>query len=319
MTGIDVAKWNAVRNYAALRTAGIEFAIVKVINKQNRPDGRFEEHLAGFAEARIPVIAGYNYLYTTTPRQAEAAAQAVVETAAGRIPMIYADAEDKVLRTISREQLTEVLLAYKAVIEKAGIKFGIYTNPDWYKNVLDPDTLGGPFWMARYGKNNGRLDNAYRPAIRHPMYGWQYTSRGRIAGIDGDVDMNIWYADIEGNENMAGSPAVKYSREQFIKEMAQAAGLPSDAAVGEILKKTVSISTKKNRQHPCVTPLERYMQLFGYYSGKIEADYGEEPVFGNGMAKATKLYQTMHVGMKKPDGEWTKQNASYKKALGITS
>lgn len=320
MTGIDVAKWNEIKNYNALRTAGIDFAIVKVINKQNKPDERFEEHLTGFAQARIPVIAGYNYLYTVTPEQAEEAAHAAVSAAAGRIPMIYADLEDAVLRKLPKDQLTAVVKAYRRVIEEAGIQFGIYCNLDWYMNVLDADELGGPFWIAKYGKNTGCFEAGQKPSIRHPLYGWQYTSRGRVTGVSGDVDKNVWYAETESveNMNMAGSFKGGYSREQFMKEMAQALGLPDDTAQGTILKKTVSISTKKNRGHACVTPLERYMKLFGYYNGKVEADYGQSPVFGNGMAKATKLYQTMQVGLKKPDGEWTKQNASYRKALGIS-
>lgn len=318
MTGIDVAKWNEIKNYNALRTAGIDFAIVKVMNKQNKPDERFEEHLAGFAQARIPVIAGYNYLYTTTAAQAEEAAHAVVDTASGRIPMIYADLEDAALRKLPKEQLTIVVKAYRKVIEEAGLQFGIYCNLDWYMNVLDADGLGGPYWIARYGKNTGRFEAGQKPSIRHPLYGWQYTSCGRVSGISGDVDKNIWYAEKEAAENMAGDFNGGYSQKQFIKEMAGAVGLASDASPEMILKKTASISTKKNRGHACVTPLERYMKLFGYYNGKIEADCGQAPVFGNGMAKATKLYQTMQVGLKKPDGEWTRQNASYKKALGIS-
>ena len=44
--GIDIAKWNKVTHYQSVKNAGVQFAIVKVINAQNKPDGRFYEHMA---------------------------------------------------------------------------------------------------------------------------------------------------------------------------------------------------------------------------------------------------------------------------------
>lgn len=314
MRGVDVAKWNTVNNYAALKTGGIDFSIVKVINKSNQPDGGFERHLEGFAGAGIPVIAGYNYLYTTTESAAVKAAEACVKTAAGRIPMIYADVEDPVLRTVSKEKLASILKEYQKVVEDAGLEFGIYCSLDWYRNVLDVGKVDAPFWIARYGKNNGSLDLSYKPVIAHQMNGWQFTSRGRYPGITGDVDLNEWYAESEGAAAVV--PETGYSTERFVQDMATALGIPGADAMA-VLQKTVTISTKKNRKHACVTPLERLLKEKGLYHGNIEADLQKEPVFGNGMAKATAMFQSMNVGMRHPDSIWTKRAASYKTALGL--
>lgn len=43
--GIDIAKWNKVTDYKAVRNAGVQFAIVKVINSSNKPDSCFREHV----------------------------------------------------------------------------------------------------------------------------------------------------------------------------------------------------------------------------------------------------------------------------------
>ena len=81
-----------------------------------------------------------------------------------------------------------------------------------------------------------------------------------------------------------------------------------------MLKKTVTISVNKNRSHAIVTPLERYMKSLGYYTGKIEADEGKSPLFGNGMKKAIKLYQEHVVKAKEKyrDGILTARAATWK-------
>lgn len=316
MRGIDVAKWNTITDYSALLSQGIEFGIVKVINKQNNPDGGFARHIAGFAGAGIPVIAGYNYLYATTAAAAILAAKACIKTADGKIPLIVADIEDKVLKNLSKNRLVSVITEYRKVIEDAGLKFAVYCSLDWYKNVIDVDRIQAPFWIARYGKNNGMFDPSYKPSIRHDMYGWQWSSRVRFAGITGDVDINEWYADTEAEA--LGNEVSGYEQTEFIREMAQALGIPEHSTGKQVLERTVTISTKSNRTHPCVTALERYMKQIGYYSGRIEADLGRIPVYGNGMAKATVMYQQSVVGLRKPDAVWTAGKNSYRKALGVS-
>lgn len=46
-------------------------------------------------------------------------------------------------------------------------------------------------WIAAYGSNSGRPEEAYRPTIWAD--GWQYTSKGSIPGINGNVDVSEWY------------------------------------------------------------------------------------------------------------------------------
>lgn len=44
-------------------------------------------------------------------------------------------------------------------------------------------------WIPRYGANTGRIEDSIRPG--HPCDLWQYTSRGRLPGIRGDVDIDV--------------------------------------------------------------------------------------------------------------------------------
>ena len=38
-----------------------------------------------------------------------------------------------------------------------------------------------------------------KPLVKHPLEGWQYSSKGRIPGIEGNVDLNLWYGRLEEN------------------------------------------------------------------------------------------------------------------------
>lgn len=51
-------------------------------------------------------------------------------------------------------------------------------------------------WICAYGNNTGSPELNYKPTIS--CDGWQYTSRGIIAGISGYVDISEWYSDFGG-------------------------------------------------------------------------------------------------------------------------
>lgn len=109
-------------------------------------------------------------------------------------------------------------------------------------------------------------------------------------------------------------------RTKYNPQFAVALGLPETATADQILVKTITVSTKTNKSHKVVTPLERYMKEFGFYKGTIEADEGKKPSYGPGMADAVKLYQKNEVkaSEKNQDGIVSGKGATWKKILGIT-
>lgn len=322
--GIDVSCYNVVRDYAAVANDGVDFAILKVINKSLEPDKLFETHWTGFESVGVPIQGVYNYSYATTVEKFRSDAKRVLEVLAGRKTMVWLDIEDKALTGLG-STLAEGIRAYAEVILGAGLQFGIYTYLSFYNSYMKPyaESLDFPFWIARYLStqvmdNDADPDAGKCPDIGKTLYGWQYSSTGKVDGIDGYVDLDEWYVGIEAQEVAPVQPEVDYRKDGFRKELAKALGLSEDSSAEQVLKKTVTVSAKSNRYHASVTPLERLMTEYGYYTGAIEADSGNIPIFGNGMAKATALYQAQEVGLKTPDKEWTAGNKSYKKALQLT-
>lgn len=202
MKGIDVAKWNGVIDWAKVKKAGVEFAVLKVIDKSNKTESSFVRNYAGASAQRLPLDV-YNYLYTTTEAAAREAAKAVVNALAGRkIGKVWADAENACLKN-KGIQLIRILNTYKAVIEAAGYEFGVYTGLSFYNSYIKPYKayIDCDFWIARYPSTKDMTiamdpPASKKPAICHNLWGWQHSSRGRVPGISGYVDMDICYTKV---------------------------------------------------------------------------------------------------------------------------
>ena len=215
--GIDVAKWNGIIDWAKVKKAGIEFAVLKVINKSNKTEESFVRNYAGATAQGLPVDV-YNYLYTTTESSASAAAKAVVNTLAGRkVGKVWADVEDACLKN-KGIQLIRIINTYKAVIEAAGYEFGVYTGLSFYNSYIKPyrEYIDCEFWIARYPNNKDMSITTMpaaskKPSICHVLWGWQYSSRGKVLGINGYVDLDICYAEADSTGKLQ-STTVYYPR-----------------------------------------------------------------------------------------------------------
>ncbi len=199
--GIDIAKWNRITDYKAVRKAGVQFAIVKVIDSCNKPDSRFHEHVSGLDSAGIPITGGYTYSYANTVDKARKAADAFVETAEPKgIDTMWLDLEDNAVKGLG-SNILNIISIYQSSAQDAGMHFGIYTGAQYYNPYLKPyakEIAGIPIWWARYPYTKERTitadvpDSKYLPAGME-LYGWQYSSKGVIPGIQGYTDLNIWY------------------------------------------------------------------------------------------------------------------------------
>ena len=122
--GVDVAKWNGMIDWGRVKAAGIEFAILKVINKQCREEDSFSRNYAG-ASAKGLSIGIYNYSYATSVEMAQNAARKVLQVLAGKKLQcwIWLDVEDKCQQGIGHK-LIDIIKAYQKIIEAAGYEFG---------------------------------------------------------------------------------------------------------------------------------------------------------------------------------------------------
>lgn len=193
--GIDVAKWQGVIDWNKVKADGIAFAILKVTTKNNSVEDSFERNYSGCKSVGMP-IGVYRYVYARSVDMARAEAQGILAALKEKSieGKIWLDMEDKSIAGIGKAALTIIIDTEAEILKDAGYKVGIYANRDWYEHTLDGVGLSDryKFWIAKYGKNTGvwegRSDNP-----RDIAYAWQYTSKGRVDGIKGDVDMDLLY------------------------------------------------------------------------------------------------------------------------------
>lgn len=201
--GIDVSAWNGNIDWKTVADYGMGFAILRITEKGNKTDSTFEQNYKGCIQHGIPVGV-YKYSYAKSPAQAEDEADSVISVLNGRkldFPVFY-DLEWKEQRVLSKQTIEKIAKAFLSKIAKAGYMVGIYCNADWYQNVLTPDLKKYDCWVARYPLNdNGGIRERLRPDFG---IGWQYSSKGHVDGVNGNVDMNVFYKDYKKTEGDAG-------------------------------------------------------------------------------------------------------------------
>jgi len=192
--GIDVSAWQGQIDWSAVAKYGMGFAILRITEAGNVIDSAFERNYRGCTENNIPVGV-YKYSYAMTVSEIRSEANKIVSVLAGRkiqLP-VFLDLENSNQRALGSENIHKLADAFREIIEKAGYKFALYCNVDWYDTVICSHLKKYDFWIARYPANdNGTLQERLRPNFG---VGWQYSSKATIPGITGNVDRNVFYKD----------------------------------------------------------------------------------------------------------------------------
>lgn len=197
---IDVSSYQGVINWNLVKQSGIDCAIIKIMRKDLNKDRMFELNYKSAYAAGVDVIGVYNYSYATTVAKAKADAKKVLEHLSGRKTTVWLDVEDKCQQGLGIILLS-IIQAYRSVIEKAGYDFGVYTGLSFYNSYIKPyGGLDCKLWIARYGVNNGKLNIKYQPVVSGNVVGWQYTSKGTVKGVFGNVDLSVFYDEISDME-----------------------------------------------------------------------------------------------------------------------
>lgn len=209
LKGIDVSSWQGKPDWPKVSNSGVKFAILR-IHQKSGTDASFEHNYKGCKSNGI-LIGGYKYSYALTSAQAIEEAENVISVLGGRgldFPVFY-DLEWAQQRSLGKQAIENIAVAFLTRIKKAGYKVGIYCNLDWYNNVLTDALKQYDCWIARYPANdNGSVQERLRPNVG---VGWQYSSKGKVPGISGNVDMDVFYKDYRDSNQKGETKMVKIS------------------------------------------------------------------------------------------------------------
>lgn len=191
--GTDVSSYQGKPDWSKVKASGIDFAILRIMNSKGR-DASFEHNYCGCGENGI-LRGVYRYSYALTVAQAQAEAEGVLNALGGRkLELgVWLDLEWSKQRALGKAKVKQIANTWMFVIRAAGYECNIYCNFDWYKNVCGG--LDAKYWLARYAKNDtGVCVYSLQPNVGE--IGWQYSSKGKISGIVGNVDLDLWFGKL---------------------------------------------------------------------------------------------------------------------------
>lgn len=185
----DLSHWNGAIDFTRVKN-DIDGVILKVSQGNSYCDTSFEQYYQQATAVGLKVGA-YVYMVANTQKSAEEEARFALKCINGKsMPLgIWLDVEDDKIRGVSN--FSDNCITELKIWADAGYNVGIYANLNWYMNYLTDRLRKYPIWIARYSPNDGNLHPEKKPDI--DPYMWQYTSKGRVAGIGGDVDLNEVY------------------------------------------------------------------------------------------------------------------------------
>lgn len=200
--GIDVSRWNQEIDWEQVAKEGVSFAMIRAGYRGSSSgslieDSCFEQNVQGATENGIPVGI---YFFTQAVNEVEAVEEAsmvlsLIEKYDISYPVIIdtegagGNGRADNLDVAARSKICE---AFCQTIRSQNYQAGVYASRNWLNKKIDITKLSADnvIWLAEYRDE--------------PSYGgdyqmWQYTSSGRINGIEGRVDFNLSYLAVEEN------------------------------------------------------------------------------------------------------------------------
>lgn len=194
--GIDVSKYQGDIDFNALKNTDVKFVIIRAGWGQNNIDGKFKRNIEECNRLGIP-CGVYWFSYALNPSQAKAEAKACLTAIAPykiQYPVCFDFEYDSVTYSVkkgvnvTKESASAIAKAFLSTIEEAGYWATNYTNLDFSKRYFDDYIMTKyDIWAARY--TSTPKDIAANAGL------WQYSSKGSVPGIKGNVDMDIAHKD----------------------------------------------------------------------------------------------------------------------------
>ena len=204
LKGIDVSSYNGTIDWKKVK-GNVDFAILRCHQKDGI-DSTFKANYNGCMKNGIPVGV-YKYSYAMSIADAKKEAKEVIKVLKGKrlqYPVFY-DLEYAEQKTLGANKIQKMAIEFMRLIIKEGYGVGIYCNKDWYTNHITAYLKKYfQFWIASYPYNDtGEVVERLKPS---KAFGWQYSEKGKIPGIDGYVDLDVFYLDDAATSSVTEKP-----------------------------------------------------------------------------------------------------------------
>ena len=189
--GIDVSRYQQTINWEsvkAMNIAGVQigFAFMKATEGIGCSDSHFKRNWRKAKEAGV-TRGAYHFFIASKDgtKQAENFIKTVKLSKGDLPPVLDVEQTNGVSKTLLQQRVKAFLYATELAY---GVKPIIYTNADFYKRYLDGEFEEYPLWVAHYLR-------PLAPRIERNWHFWQHSESGRVNGIAGKVDFNVFNGD----------------------------------------------------------------------------------------------------------------------------
>lgn len=199
--GVDVSSHQGEIDWERVRGAGVEFAMIRA-GFRGYSEGKLYEDEYFRANMEGALAAGLDvgvYFFSQAVTAAEAVEEAgflmgLVKDYALTYPVVFdwerQSAESSRTKDTDGRAITECAAAFCSAVEVAGYLPMVYFSPNKAYHELElAQLLDWPFWLAHYTEDWAPTSFRYHFSI------WQYSSKGAVDGIEGDVDLDLCLAD----------------------------------------------------------------------------------------------------------------------------
>ncbi len=195
--GIDVSRHQGYIDWQQVKNAGIDFAIIRCgygANTASQDDVRWEYNASSCESLGIP-YGVYLYSYADNTSEIDGEVQHVLRLLKGHKPTlpVYIDIEENKQFALGGAVLSEFAKRFCSQMKSAGYKSGLYTSTSHWNAYFGTFAALPAYyhWVAQYNTSctySGRYET------------WQYSNTGRVSGISGNVDRDIWYGRLDGSD-----------------------------------------------------------------------------------------------------------------------
>lgn len=201
LIGIDVSSHQKIIDWKKVAKSGIDYVMIRAGYGKNNVDKYFIENIVGAHTAGL-AVGVYWFIYALNETDALKNAEKfhkTIEPYKNAITMkAYADYEydsdaysKKYGIVQNKESRTRIVKKFLEYMQDKGWDVGNYANPDYIKTKFN-DLSEYPLWLAAYSYTEEQAKKL------NPLM-FQYTSKGSVPGIVGNVDMNIYYTEEESS------------------------------------------------------------------------------------------------------------------------
>ncbi len=194
---IDVSSWQENIDWNAVRSSGVDAAILRLGYGVGHEDRKFARNVSECRKYGVPFgVYFFSYAYSAEFAAEEGGFAASVLKKYGLdkdMPVFYDLEEfpewDGHFPPTSTNTYVNIANQFFSKLEAAGYtNLQVYSGKNYLTTVLNaPSIVSKASWVAQYGP---RLK--YEISADSGVKGWQYSSSGSVSGIHGNVDMNAF-------------------------------------------------------------------------------------------------------------------------------